>query len=125
MPISWDETDWPVARYHASGELTTADIQGMLDQVGSYLGRRQRFGILTTVEDASRADPGTAKLQAQWAAQHVDELEAYVVGWASVVESGELEFQAKRLESMSALVPFTLAAFATESECVDWLKSRL
>lgn len=125
MPIVWDETDWPVARYHASGALTTADIQGMLDRVGVYLGRRQRFGILTTVEDASRSDSGTAKLQAQWAAQHVDELKAYVVGWASVVEPDELEFQAKRLESMSALVPFTLAAFATEAECIDWLKSRL
>jgi hypothetical protein len=125
MPISWDEHDWPVARYHASGALTTADIQGMLDQVGAYLGRRQRFGILTTVQDASRSDPGTAKLQARWAARHVDELKAYVVGWASVVEPDELDFQRKRLDSMNALVPFTLAAFASERECVDWLRDRL
>jgi hypothetical protein len=125
VPITWDERDWPIARYHAAGELRTADIEGQLRQIGEYLTREQRFGILTTVDGVSRTDPGTAKLQAQWAAENADALREYVVGWASVVEPDALEFQRQRAEGMAKLVPFELAAFSTEGECVTWLASKL
>lgn len=125
MPITWDERDWPIARYHAQGDLDTADIEGQLDQIGEYLTRGERFGILTTVDRVSRTDSGTARLQAQWAASNADALRRYVVGWASVVSRDELEFQRQRVQGMSKLVPFELAAFVTEAECVDWLAARL
>jgi hypothetical protein len=125
MAISWDESDWPIARYHAAGALTTADIEGQLAQIGVYLERRERFGILTTVDGVSRVDSGTAKLQAEWAARNAEALRAHVAGWASVVDPAELEFQRQRVQGMSKLVPFELAAFVTEAECVDWLRARL
>jgi len=121
----WDESGWPVVRLHIEGGQSADDLEDYLEHLQALLRRGRRFAVVTTTASYSRTDPGGAKRQLAWMAEHGDELAERLAGMASVVEPAELEGSRRSLTSLSRVLSFPCAAFADEGEALRWAQGQV